>query len=485
MMRYTTVQRTNCFPVLLAAALLAGAAACDRGAPAPAPPNLLIIVSDALRADALGCYGGEAATPNIDRLAAGGARFERCYATAPWTWPSAVSMFTGNYPTAYRATDEVLFPDKTPTPPPVTVFHVPGEERLFGERLRAAGYEVRMAMQNPLPARSNSLQGFEPLDAHGLTPGLKAAVERVTGRDPRQSPAFIALLDYLLDAPADRPFCLLGWVLDPHGEYDPPARFKRGLAAGDEPLPRPPRYYAKLNSRQLKDVGDELSDAERDYVRALYLAEVAYVDQRVGRIIAALEHRGLLESTLVVFTSDHGEAFWEHGEPSHGNTYFEEMVRVPLIFSGPGIPAGRTIDATVSHLGLAPTLAELAGIEPDPGIQGASYAGLFRGEAPAPGPIGLAGAHPGLQADALVEGGYKLIRGADGSLSLYRLDEDPGERKDLAAEMPGLAERMVRRLDTLRGMNRRLSESRRGPEAVDPSGRETLAEQMKALGYVE
>jgi len=483
MMKYFTAFRTKCFSALLAAALIFAAGACSRGS-AP-PPNLLIIVSDALRADVIGCYGGEARTPNIDRLAAGGTRFEHCYATAPWTWPSAVSMFTGNYPTAYRATDEVLFPHKRPAPPPVTVFYVPGEEQLFGERLRSAGYDVRMAMQNPLPGRSNSLQGFEPLEPSVLTPERREAVQLVAGRDRRQSQPLLAMLDYLLNAPDHRPFCLLGWVLDPHGEYDPPARFKRGIDPGEPPLPHPLSYYAKLNSRQLKNVSGELSVAERAYIRALYLAEVAYVDQRVGRIIAALEHRGLLESTLIVFTSDHGEAFWEHGHSSHGNTYFEEMVRVPLIFSGPGIPAGGTIDTPASHLDLAPTMAELIGIELDADVQGASYAGFFQGKAVAPGPIGLAGAHPQLQADALVEEGYKLIRGAGGALSLYRLDDDPGERADLAVEMPELAERMARRLDAMQAVNRLLSEGRPVPEAVDPYDRDVLAEQMKALGYVE
>ena len=108
-MRTITVHQEKGFFVLLAALLLVAAGACSSGE--PQPPNLLILVSDALRADVLGCCGGAARTPNTARLARRGALFERCYSTTPWTWPSAVSMFTGNHPDAYHATVEHLFPE--------------------------------------------------------------------------------------------------------------------------------------------------------------------------------------------------------------------------------------------------------------------------------------------------------------------------------------------------------------------------------------
>lgn len=470
--------------LVLVAGVLFASGACSGGK--SVQPNLLIIVSDALRADVLGCYGGAAHTPNIDRLAARGVLFERCYSTAPWTWPAAVSMFTANYPAAYHPTVERLFPENRAEAVPVTLTYVPDEEQLIGEACEAAGYEVRMALQNPLPRRSNSLQGFLELDPAAVTAEKRAAVARAAGPDLRQSGPFLALLDYLLEVPTGQPFCLLGWVLDPHGEYDPPRRFKPRAAPGDEPLPRKHRYYAGLGSRQLKDLSAELSMAERAYIRALYEAEVEYVDQRVGRLLAVLEHRGLLENTFVVFTSDHGEAFWEHGFPSHGNTYFEEMVRVPLIFSGPGIACGRRVETPVSHVGLAPTLAELLGIGLPGPLQGISHAGLFSGTGAGPGPVYFTGAHQQFQVDAILDGRYKMIAECDGAKELYDLFADPGETRNLAGEFPELVQRLEGRLLEIREENRRHRRQRPQTDGNDgPQESGELLRQMQALGYVE
>ncbi len=220
--------------------------------------------------------------------------------------------------------------------------------------------------------------------------------------------------------------------------------------------------------------------------RALYLAEVEYVDQRVGRILDVLEHRRLLENTIVVFTSDHGEAFWEHGFPSHGNTYFEEMVRVPLIFSGPGITPGHRLEAPVSHLDLAPTLAELLEVTLPQGLQGSSYAGLLSGEPAFPDPVYFTGAHQQVQADAIIDPPYKLITGLDGSGALYNLASDPDEQQDLAADLPGVAAGLQAGLMRIREETRRLREGRPEPAAAGDSTPDTeLLEQMKALGYVD
>jgi arylsulfatase A-like enzyme len=471
--RSFSVVKTVCAVLILPSLVAIGA--CSNGKPAE-PPNLLIIVSDALRADVLGCYGGAARTPNIDRLAASGTRFQRCYSTTPWTWPSAVSMFTGNYPSSYRSRVDKLFPERRPEAPPVTLFHVPKSELLLGEVLRSAGYQVRMALQNQLPRQSNSLQGFEELDY------------TAAGAEPpsRRSPQFLALLDYLHRVPGDQPFCLLGWVLDPHGEYDPPRRFRQRIDIGGQPLPRERRFYAKLNSRQLKDHTGDLDARERAYIQALYRAEVEYVDQRVGMILGALTYSGLLEKTLVVFTSDHGEAFWEHGYPSHGNTYFEEMVRVPLIFSGPGIPSGQQVETPVSHLDLAPTLARLLGIDLPGGMQGTSYADLLSGTAVHRDPVYFIGAHQQLQVDAILHGPHKLIVGVDGSKALYDLTSDPKEERNLATDSPEVVERLEGRLLKIREENLRMRKSRPQPgDTSDPTDNRDLLKQMKALGYVE
>jgi choline-sulfatase len=226
-----------------------------------------------------------------------------------------------------------------------------------------------------------------------------------------------------------------------------------------------------------------LSQAERAYIHALYLAEVEYVDQRVGCILAALEHRDLMENTFIVFTSDHGEAFWEHGFPSHGNTYFEEMVRVPLIFSGPGIVRGRKTIGDASLVDLAPTLAELLGVDLPGERQGRSLTGQFRRIPRDMGAQYLSSAHQQVQQDAIIDEGHKLICLDDGSTLLYDLHGNPGETEDLTAERPEVAARLMAKLTEIRVENRLLREGRSvGGESSDSGG---LLEQMRALGYVE
>ncbi len=484
-MRAFTASVLRAVCAILTVALVAAAGACSGGE--SAHHNLLIIVSDALRADVLGCYGGAAQTPNIDRLAEGGILFERCYTTTPWTWPAAVSMFTGNYPGSYNGSVRQFFPERRPKPNPVTVVEVPEEEELFSEALESVGYELRMALQNQFPRQSNSLQGFVELDPVAVTAAQRASVESVVGPAVRNTPKLFSLLHYLLKAPSGRPFCLLTWVLDPHGEYDPPRGFRRRIDTSGEPLPREPGFYTKLNSWQLKKLTYDLDEREKVYIEALYRAEVEFVDRRVGYILNMLEHRGLHRNTIVVLTSDHGEAFWEHGFPSHGNTYFEEMVHVPLIISGPGITAGRRVETPVSHVGLAPTLAELLGVTLPGEVQGNSYIGLIQGRAPDPAPVYFMAAHQQLQKDAILDGGFKLIMGFDGSKALYRLETDPGEAADISGDHPDMVARLEARLLEIREENRRLRENREevrrtGVPDVDD---EEILEQMKALGYVE
>ncbi len=140
---------------------------------APAPPaNVVLVVADALRQDVLGCYGGEAVTPNIDKLAASGVLFENAYSTSPWTPPSAVSIFTGNYATSYPYSKVRK----------VVQAHVPDEERLLAEVLRDQGYDIAMRRGNYLIAMHNCLQGFEMLpDELRIRQDHKEAIDRILG----------------------------------------------------------------------------------------------------------------------------------------------------------------------------------------------------------------------------------------------------------------------------------------------------------------
>jgi len=441
-------------------------------------------VADALRADALSCYGGPARTPRICELAERGVLFEQAWAGGPWTAPSAVALFTGSHASAFA---------DDPPAAPARVFHVGDEHETLAEALAARGYAVAADVDNFLAHRANALQGLTPLDPRSQGAGGAAAALPPPARDDDRVQRMYASVDFLLSAPA--PFFAVRWIFDPHAPYEPPARWLEALAPAAASLPRPLSFYASLGhenaAARLRRHAKAMAEPERALLRALYHAEVESVDERVGWLLDALGRRGLRERTLVVLTADHGEAFGEHGVWLHGKALYEELLRVPLLVAGPGVAAGRRVAQPVSLADVAPSLRELLGLPPGD-EQGASFAALLR-----PGPGAPAGAERAAYAgspngtahgvDALRVGALKLIAHADGRAELYDLGADSGETRDLAAERPQDVARLRARLEALRAEN---EGRRRARLAARASGdrervREETRRELEALGYVE
>jgi len=241
----------------------------------------------------------------------------------------------------------------------------------------------------------------------------------------------------------------------------------------------------------------------RPYQRPVhYDREIRFTDDELRRLFAALEADGRLEHTLVVLTSDHGEEFLEHGYIGHGATLPDEVLRVPLLFLGPGIPAGRRVAAPVGHVDLLPTLLELLDAPPLPSATGTSFAALVRGRSDATAEarrplfaetwfragFGAAGPQPVEQPSYAVRvGSRKLVRLRDGEgfrYAYYDLARDPGERHDLYPEDPAAAEDLRALLDA---HPQRLAGQRAavvGGAAERPLDPEREA-QLRALGYLE
>jgi len=462
------------------------AVACQ---PAP-PPNLLILVSDAFRADALSCAGGEAHTPNLCRLAERGVLFERAYSNAPWTLASSVSMFTGRPPGWYRQAG-----DAADLPPGMRFYRIPDEELLLGEALRAHGYEALAEVENPIAKQANGLQGFAGPEMGGeRRRKVLADAPPELGCRPRdgrfQAPSW--LLE-LFARPREAPFAALHWIDDPHAPYSPPLELLRGEVPDD--LPRPVDYYAGLGhrdrpdrgARKLRDVIDSLSAEELAFVRRLYLLEVESVDERVGCVLAALERAGLADSTIVVFTSDHGEAFGEHGEYLHGVSLFDELVRVPLIVAGPGLARGVRVEEPVSHLDLVPTLADLLGLDDLGPFLGGSLRGPLEDGAATRPRFHYLSSPDRLEQAGVVHGRYKLITAPDGRLELYDLVADPGETRNLADELPEVRERLKEVLDRFRVEDERLWLARNldAAPALTDEQREETVRALRAMGYLD
>lgn len=316
--------------LLLILALLG--AAC-RTPPAPAPDIVLVLV-DTLRRDHLGIYGyGRDTSPNLDALAATGRMFDNHIATASQTVPSTLSMLLGLYPAEHG------FPHRSIGQFAAARPYYPDELHFLAEELRDAGYRTAAFVGNPFLQRENNFdQGFQEF-AYFEDRG-KAITDAAIGwlRRPREGPRFTYL-----------------HYFDVHWPYDPPPPYARRYT--DDPSG--PRIYT---NGPVKDVDED----ELERTEALYDGAIAYVDAEIGRLLAVLDRLELREDTVVVVTSDHGDEFLEHGGMGHGTTVYGELVRVPLILSYPRrVEPGRRTDDLTSHVSLAATLLELAGLPHD------------------------------------------------------------------------------------------------------------------------
>ena len=329
-------------------------------APAPARPDMVLVVIDTLRADHVGAYGySRPATPNLDALAAEGVLFERAYANASWTLPSFASLLTGLLPHEHRVVrdgkDTTLFGT------------LPATVTTLAERLQAAGYATGAVLNNTFLAPQFGLnQGFDHYDWQGAGPtNHRSATDSVSAAlswlNQQQKPAF-----------------LLVHFIEPHAAYDPPAA-TRGVftSAGKAPVPVP-FYY--LDARPLAEDGPGVEE-RRTYVRGLYDEEVLAADQALGALVSGLRARPRWGQTTLVVTSDHGEEHWDHGGFEHGHSLHGEVTRVPLIAVG-AVGPHRRVSTVVSLLDLHQSLVQLGGATPDPATQGADLWTLPAGVGP-------------------------------------------------------------------------------------------------------
>jgi arylsulfatase A-like enzyme len=421
-------------------------------------PNVLLYVIDTLRADHLGAYGyARPTSPRIDQLARAGIRFTCAVAQSSWTLPSIASILTGRTPAGHGAVGpETAIGDDVPTLP---------------EMLRDAGYVTAGFVTNYLGSGVFGLdRGFGTYRFYREEGERRPSVYLGSDALARR------VLRWLAHGPRE-PFFLYVHATDPHFPYRPPPRYARPFlsAAAARRLPS-----LIEDVRPLHNGRDEwgarpvsLSAPDVDVLRDAYDGDVRMADAQFGRTVDALAARGLLDRTLVVLTSDHGEEFLEHGGVAHGQTLYAESLHVPLVVRLPGARDGASSEALAQHVDIVPTILDVAGVAPPPGLAGVSLLG-----APKPAAEAYAALSLGPFAlDALIGDGWKVIRDrsrrVDRRFEVYETDRDPGDRMDVAADVPVLVGYARSRLQEI------AAAPRSGPRVP-----EDRLERLRALGYV-
>lgn len=461
-----------------AAVLLAAlAAACSPGAEGGAArrPDILLVSVDTLRADRLSCYGNpNATTPFLDRMASEGARFERALAPATNTTPSHMSLFTGLDPMTHG-----VHPARPSNKPTAALSE---RVRTLPQVLRAAGWRTAaFTDRGGLPPSVGFGRGFEHLRSEWES--LAAKVDAVG--------AFLAA------APAEEPLFLFFHTYEVHAPYLPPPGFHGRFA--------PPGYAGRFAKRYENLAGlpvdkawdqkafflaefDGMGDEDVAWLSAVYDEGVAYADSQLARLWELWTAARGADETLLVVLSDHGEEFREHDGLGHHVSLHTELVRVPLIFRGPGVGRG-VVEAPVSLTSVLPTLLEYLGLPVRERLQSPSLLPAL--ERPgAPGELGPVFAQTdnkrNLRLESVLAGDLRLLRvtrPGSKELRLFDWSADPAEARDRAAERAADVERLERLLDA------RLAECEELRERLGPNPERVLSEreiaELKGLGYVD
>ena len=436
-------------------------------------PNVVLVSVDTLRADHLGCYGYDKPTsPNLDRLASEGVLFRNALATSNWTLPSHASLFTGLYPSHHGANRYGLG-----TPIPARLDTLP-------ELLRGRGYETIGFVGGVfVSAKLGFDQGFDRY----LDPGFSSFLTVPFKKGNLSAMLWMALRP-------KHPFFLFLHTYDVHMPYAPSAPYDLMF---DPEYSGP--YLGRFTASDYTPYRytDALAPRTVEHISALYDGGIRQMDAQIGRLLDFVEAGPLAHNTCIVFTSDHGEEFKEHGNLLHHTAkLFEELIRVPLIVWCPSrIPGGRVVDDVVSLVDLLPTLLELTGSPVPENIDGVSFYPVLSGGALAEGRVAIAEVdgsteHKPGSVIALRSARYKLVSSTLNGperLSLYDLEEDPGETRDLTDERKELAQRMVKQLRRLLPDAARSAAGEDGGEAVSPQWDADPAtrERLRELGYIQ
>jgi arylsulfatase A-like enzyme len=425
---------------------------------APRPRNVIFILVDTLRADRLSGYGyARRTSPNVDAFARETVKFAANRSQASCTFPSANSILTSRWPSAFLGQpDQGLgIPEGIPS---------------IAELLHTQGFHTVAVSASAVVRRSPSRfnpgggfgRGFDVFEEECVWKSA-ACVNRVVEPHLRRG---------------KKPLFLYIHFIDPHGPYQPPKDWPHKFATG-----RPEKKWVRIGDPN--PIGNWLykgkpnpgfTPADLQYLKDLYDDEIAFFDERFAELLRSIRAAGLMDDSILVFVADHGEEFLEHGDMKHCRTLFDTSTHVPLLLKIPGVEP-KTVTVPVQSIDLVPTLVDYLGAS----TGGATFEGRsLRPEIEGKGRRDL---QFGMQATlrSASDGRFKLIADlAGGAPRLFDLQADPGETKDVLAGQRrayfGLRDALAHWLGQSEGKGAEEESVRRAREAE---------QKLRSLGYIE
>jgi len=418
-------------------------------------PDIVLIILDAARPDRFSCYGYDRpTTPNIDQLSQESLVFTNVFALSPNTRISVPTMITGLSYLNHQVTED----DST----------LPDEATTLAEYLRKEGYATACFSANPNNSRAiGDDQGYDEFFE------LWTEVPRAVSRTPDYLTQ--RALEWLTGFDNSQPLHLQLHFVPPHSPYEPAPEFDLFTDPGyDGWCDGTPRTL-RLIDRALRTA----DDADLAQINALYDGNLRAVDASVERVLDALRGRNRWKDTVVLVTSDHGEAFFEHRRMLHNNTLFDEMLRVPFILRLPEgrHPDGLDLNRPATLADIVPTLLAATSVRPPNALDGTD---LLRPGTAAKAHSVLARTAHHYPLRGLRTPRWKLVLTSSGQARLYDLASDPGEYRNVGFE----------NFPTLVGLGQLLTQRLMAQPSIAGTRSTTDApladqEMLKALGYVE
>jgi len=504
----------------------------DQGAE-QAPPTVLLVTIDTVRADHLGCYGHHRrTTPVIDHLSSEGLLFREALSSVPLTTPSHASIFTGLHPRSHAVLGNSWQLDHT--------------RKTMAECFRGAGYRtaafVSAVVLDPRCGLDRGFQYYGAIERRGPgavlhrprpgeppgEDGRSDPTHRMAGRHRRGTETVDEALAWMSAQPGNAPLFVWVHLYDPHQPYDPPEPFRRLFgperggrnlatilrpAFNERPFDLPEEEQRRDEDRRRRSDDwvpsrERLIDSrsitvdERQRIGELYDGEVALADFQVGRLLAWIKGHGRYDNALIAVLGDHGEVLGEHLDYfGHHHLLYDASLRVPLAIRLPGGGQGCVMRQPVSTVDVAPTILRAAGISSPGGIDGRDlqsrplarpvYCETYLGTARRALPLDLEhrsvapGHGTAIHQHAVRDGRWKLVLavGPETSPKLFDLDADPGEQTNVADDHQALVRALQKHWDLWcadHALPRRERNHRSAP-GVD----EEMRDRLRQLGYVE